>query len=272
MYYDYYYQEKKSHGGLYNSKYEDLSHTTQDNENENDSPFNASVTNPAKTVLIAIPTKEESTKEEPPKDEPLYSDLSLAEALSPPATKKQPTKPTLALDAIKKTERKSLQHRSTDPSLPTMKTEHLLGHDTKSKSLQALPVLTPTAPGTQKSLRYGPGSPSGNTLARMIAQADTTTLKNILITRLKEGDSLDFISGNFSCSLKITLIDPIYSTEALEESQDKKLKAQNQGRKWNTEFQALLDGCADGGISMEEMRHFSELGYDFMRSAETYAK
>ena len=272
MYYDYYYQEKKSHGGLYNSQYEDLSHTTEDNENENDTPYHVSVTNPAKTVLIAIPTKEEPTKEEPPKDELLYSDLSLAEALSPPAAKKQPTKPTLALDAIKKTERKSLKHRSTDPSLPTTKTEHLLGHDTKSKSLQALPVLTPTAPGTQKSLRYGPGSPSGNTLARMIAQADTTTLKNILITRLKEGDSLDFISGNFSCSLKITLIDPIYSTEALEESQDKKLKAQNQGRKWNTEFQALLDGCADGGISMEEMRHFSELGYDFMRSAETYAK
>lgn len=266
MYYDYYYQEKKSHGGLYNSKYEDLSHTAQDkeNENENDSPYN-SVTDPTKTVLIAIPTKEDSTKEEPPKDEPLYSDLSVSEALSPPATKKQPTKPTLALDAIKKNERKSLQHRSTDPTLPTKKTEHLLGHDTKSKSLQALPVLTP-------SPRNGPGSPSDNTLARLIAQADTTTLKNILITRLKEGDSLDFISGNFSCSLKIPLIYPIYSTEALAESQDKKLKAQNQGRKWNTEFQALLDGCADGGISMEEMRHFSELGYDFMRSAETYAK
>lgn len=63
-----------------------------------------------------------------------------------------------------------------------------------------------------------------------------------------------------------------HNTEALKGHQDKALESKNQGRNWNIEFQALVDKCDKTGIGMEEMRQFSELGYDFSRSATTYAK
>lgn len=204
----YYFDDKRTQGGLYNSQYEELAIHLDEEESNDDNNINTVddgtsldhhelTMNPAIPIISSPNQPPSTTPTQPPTEQssdndndPTYSDIALAPSSitpPPPNPNVNHTQPPLSsIEAIIKVkEHKVLMHRGTDPTLPSRHIEHLAARERRSHSLQHFPVITPFN-------RSPPPDPS----VRLITETDSEVLKNVLIAHLKEGNSLDFLSGN----------------------------------------------------------------------------